>query len=600
MLRPELSPRATSAWLELSTAAVGESGAKAATGTACCGCASCASHAPLSGRLSTGTVGDHHTAWPPQRVPIGSGWQEHQWAEAWGGEAAGRHRGPSSAAARGQGYACGSGSCRASLAPRAGAGGSQAVSLRLCREARNLPTRQSGDPHARRLHEPVQDGLQLLREPEVLQERLWQGLLRDAPPLRSVRHPPTPGLPQHPQHSTHVPVPLMALCSLCRRSRLPPAWPQGSCCPTRVLHAQALAPHSPSQPGRAPSSEPSASASSPGSPTWGVPQPPALSPIKQPLPAALVATFPSRHAPGRAAALPTPSHILPTTAAAESWCQCWGCLEGLHPASASADWLRRVSKGPQPVPLPGAAPQPHSPGCPMALRPGLPWHAGSSTCAQTCSEQGHRSTAASMSHQSRAVLCSTMAGGRGDCQCVPLHKHHPNPLLPHVLPAQQWHVAHGRSPKDLWAVNPTCPCPMPAPAPSLPCLLRAGPHSRSCPTLPGTSCSPQGSWCPGPPAPTPLPAPRTRASSPTCLRGSGTPGFPPLAGDRAQLCPKAKSALHPAWHSRVPSSISPSPCSVGAGWSTLAQHHGSPQQLFPLHMCREATGDAPPAGLGGR
>lgn len=219
---------------------------------------------------------------------------------------------------RGQGHAHGSGSCRAGPAPCARVCGSHAVSLCLCREARHLPTRQSGDPHAGRLHKPVQDGLQLLREPEVLQEWLRQGLLRDAPPLRSVGHPPTPGSPWHPRHG--APVPLTALCSLCRYSRLLPAHPQGSCCLMRVPHTQAPAPHRPPWPDHAPGSEPSASASSPGSPARGAPQPPTLSPIKQPLPDTFMAASLSHCAPSQAAALPAPGHWC------RCWCRCWGRL----------------------------------------------------------------------------------------------------------------------------------------------------------------------------------------------------------------------------------------------------------------------------------
>lgn len=125
------------------------------------------------------------------------GWRRHYW-----------HRDPSSVTAGAGAMPTAPGAAEPALSLVPGLAGLR--SLPFCREARHLPTRQPGDPHAGCLHEPVQDGLQLLRDPEVLQKWLWQGVLRDTPPLRSVGHPPTTGFPQHLGHGTHVPILLMA------------------------------------------------------------------------------------------------------------------------------------------------------------------------------------------------------------------------------------------------------------------------------------------------------------------------------------------------------------------------------------------------------
>lgn len=166
--RPRLSPHTASTQPGLATAAMGESGVKALS------------------QLPRG-----------QAAPWGPGvcWP------GWGSLHCGR---------QGLGHACSSGGCRFRPAPWAGAGRAQAMSLCLCREARHVPTRQPRDPHAGCLHKPVQVGLQLLREPEVLQEWLRQSVLRDTPPLRSVRCPPAPGGPAasvaHPVDSSLLPL----------------------------------------------------------------------------------------------------------------------------------------------------------------------------------------------------------------------------------------------------------------------------------------------------------------------------------------------------------------------------------------------------------
>lgn len=193
------------------------------------------------GLCAAATTG--HVASPPCSVRSGL-WELHRSGQSRGG--------PSSMAAGGQSCARGPGSHRVSTASGAGAGGSQPVSLHLCREAGHLPARQPGDPHAGRLHEPVQDRLQLRRQPEVLQEWLRQGLLLDAPPLRSVGRLGTPAAPpaRHP-HARPAHDPLLP-----SQEQPPPASPATGKL-LRVLHAQSLAPH------RHPP-EPSASAASQG------------------------------------------------------------------------------------------------------------------------------------------------------------------------------------------------------------------------------------------------------------------------------------------------------------------------------------------------
>lgn len=132
----------------------------------------------------------------------------------------------------------------------------------------------------------------------MLQERLRQSLLRDSLLLRSVGHPPSPGAPVArdllPRPPDSPLLPLQAQpppASPATGKLLPDAMPAhpgppAPSCPLAGLPAQSLQPQLP-----------------PWGPARGALQPPVLSPIKQPLPAALVAASPSRCAPGQAAPL---------------------------------------------------------------------------------------------------------------------------------------------------------------------------------------------------------------------------------------------------------------------------------------------------------
>lgn len=263
---------------QTSMAVIEDSKAKASIMSACCNCASCASHVSLSG--NTG----HRDSWGPlchvaflmcpHQVQLAKSTNKQSYGM---GEMPGTMMVPPPWQIGARAMPTALGAAGWALPPMPGPAGLSHVHLPF-REAWHLPTCQPRHPYAGRLHQPVQDRCQLLRGPEVLQEWLWQGLLCDTHPLRSVGCIAAPGIPQHhgtvPVHPSHS-QPLL----LCRCSRLLPAQPRGSCCPMPIPHVLVLVLHRPR------GLEPSASVFSLGFSARC--EPPALSPIKQLLPVML-------------------------------------------------------------------------------------------------------------------------------------------------------------------------------------------------------------------------------------------------------------------------------------------------------------------------